>query len=138
MPNEEWTPAIGLRRAALSLVWRGLIVALIWCVALWVFHAVLNAIGVVRVPIIIAGGFSALLGVTAGLVISRGLGERAGFVSPLLTLIAVAFAALAIIGSEALFVRLFPFASNELRFVIVGVTMVIATIWIVKYTLLEG
>ena len=94
MTNQDWTPAIGLRKAALSLTWRTVVAAVMWCALLWVFHAALSGIGVTRVPMLIALGFAAMAGTIAGLILSRGLEEIAGFVSPLLTLLALAFAAL--------------------------------------------
>jgi len=137
MANQDWTPAIGLRRAALSLTWRAVVAALLWCALLWVFHGGLSGIGVTRVPLLIALGFAALAGTVAGLVLSRGLEEKTGFVSPLLTLLALAFAAVAIIGAEAVFERIFATSTDYLRFIIVGGTMIVAGAWIVRYTLLD-
>lgn len=138
MATQEWTAAIGLRRAALSLMWRTFVAALTWCALLWIFHAALDGIGVTSVPTLIALGFAALAGTIAGLILSRGLDEKAGLVSPLLTLMALAFAAVAIIGAEAMFERMFSTSTDHLRFVIVGATMIVAGAWIVRYTLLDG
>ena len=138
MAAQGWTPAIGLRNATLSLLWRTAVTVLIWCGALWAFHAVLGSLGVTHVPMLIAFGFAALCGTIAGFVLSRGLDERAGFVSPLLTLLVAVFAATAIIGGEALFAHFLPVATDHLRFIIVGATLVIAGAWIVKYTLVEN
>lgn len=137
MANQDWTPAIGLRRAALSLTWRTVVAAVVWCALLWVFHAALSGIGVTRIPMLIALGFAALVGTITGLILSRGLEEKAGLVSPLLTLLALAFAAVAIIGAEAMFERMYSTSTDHLRFIIVGATMIVAGAWIVRYTLLD-
>ena len=137
MTTQDWTPAIGLRNAAISLAWRSVVAALMWCALLWIFHKALSGIGVTRVPLLIALGFAALSGTIVGLTVSRGLEEKTGFVSPLLTILTLAFAAVAIIGAEAMFERLFTTSTDDLRFMIVGATMIVAGAWIVKYTLLE-
>jgi hypothetical protein len=128
MPDHEWTPAIGLRDATLSLLWRTGLAAALWVGALWLFHAILGGIGVTRVPMIICGLFSAAGGSIAGITLSRGLDERAGFVSP----------AVAVIGGEALFARYLPVATAHLRFVIVGLAMIVACGWIAKNTLIDS
>jgi hypothetical protein len=110
----------------------------LWLGLLWGFHAALNGIGITNVPMLIATGFAALAGTVAGLVLSRGLSETAGFVSPVLTLLALVFAAVAIIGSEAAFERMFATSTDHLRYIIVGATMTVAGVWIAKDTLLEG
>lgn len=138
MAEQEWTPAIGLRNAALSLIWRSAVAAGLWCGALWLFHAAIEAIGLTKLPALIALGFAALAGTMLGMVTSRGLDERAGFVSPILTLLAAGFAALAIIGSEALLAGVAPLGSDHVRFLIVGTTTVVALAWIVKNTLIES
>ena len=86
---------------------------------------------------LISLGFAAMAGSIAGIVIARGLDEQAGFVSPLLTLLAGLFAATAIIGGEAILARFFP-ATGHMRFIIVGTAMIVASVWIVKYTLLDA
>lgn len=138
MADQDWTPAIGLRNAALSLTWRTVTAAMIWFALLWGFHAALSAIGVTLVPLLIAMGFAALAGTIAGLILSRGLDERAGFVGPVLTLLTLAFAAVAIIGAEAVFERMLTTSTDHLRFLIVGGTMIVAGAWIVKHTLLDA
>ena len=137
MPNQEWTPSTGLREAAISLMWRTGVAAVVWFALLWGFHAALNGMGVTSVPVLIALGFAALAGTLAVLILSKGLEEKAGFVSPLLTLLTLVFAAAAIIGAEALFDRAFSGSTDHLRFLIVGATMVVTGAWIVRYTLLE-
>ena len=137
MSSQDWTPTIGLRNAALSLLWRTAVAATLWIAMLWGFHAVLQGIGVTRVPLLIAIGFALLTGTISGFIISRGLEERAGFMGPVLALLAAVFAAIAIIGGEALFARLFPVASGELRFMIVAGTMLLACVWIVKHVMLD-
>ncbi len=138
MSKQSWTPTIGLRNATLSLTWRAAVVAVVWFGLLWSFHAVLGAIGLTFVPLLIALGFAVLAGTVAGFVIARGLDETAGFVSPLLTLLAIAFAAIAIVGTEAVYDRTFVTSVHSLRFIVVGVAMVVASAWIVKWTLIES
>jgi hypothetical protein len=137
MPNQDWTPSTGLRNVAISLAWRTVVAGAVWFALLWGFHAALNGIGVTRVPMLIALGFAALAGTLAGLILSKGLEEKAGFMSPLLTLLALVFAAVAIIGAEALFERAFSASTHHLRFLIVGAAMIVTGAWIVRYTLLD-
>ncbi len=138
MSDQQWTPAIGLRRATISLTWRTAVAAIVWCVLLWVFHAAISGMGLASVPMIIALGFAAVAGSVAGLIISRGLDEIAGFVSPLLTLLALAFGAIAVIGAEAVFESVNPTSTGHLRFIIVCTTMIVASAWIVKFTLVDN
>lgn len=136
--DAEWTMASGLQRVVLSLLWRTALAGILWCGGLWVFHAALGGIGVQNVPLLIAIGFSALCGSVAGAVLGRGLDEAAGFVSPMITLLAAIGAAVAIIGGEALFANFFEVATNHLRFIIVGVTMTVALGWIVNFTIFDS
>ena len=138
MTDHDWTMATGLRNAALSLLWRAALTLVLWLGALWVFHAALGGIGVARVPVLIAVGFAGVSGTVAGLVISRGLDERAGFVGPVLTLLTLGAAALVLIGGDAIFDRLFAAASVNLRYLIVGASLGVAAIWIFKNTWLDA
>ena len=104
---------------------------------MWTFDVVLSGIGITAVPGLIVIAFSALLGAIAGFVISRGLTEQAGFVSPLLTLLAATFAAVAIIGGEAVFNSRLSVSTTHLRSIIVGTAMVVTTAWIVKHTMFD-
>ena len=137
MTDQNWTPLIGLRKATLSLLWRTPLAAAIWYGALWGFDVVLSGIGITAVPVLIVIGFSALLGTIVGFLMSRGLSEQAGFVSPLLTLLAATFAAVAIIGGEAIFNSLRSVATAHLRYGIVGTAMVVTVVWIVKNTMFD-
>ncbi len=138
MADQDWAPALGLRKAAFSLTWRAVLACIVWWALLWGMHATHNGIGVTHVPTLIALGFAALAGTITGLIASRGLAETAGFVSPLLTLLALTFAAIAIIGGETIFERAFETSTDHLRFIIVGGTMIIAAVWIGRNTLLDA
>lgn len=101
------------------------------------FHALLTSLNVTRVPFLIAAGFAILAGALAGIILSRGIEERAGFVSPLLTLMALAFTAAAIIGPVALVPNLTPTSAASMQFILVSTTMLIAGVWVVRATLLD-
>lgn len=138
MSDQEWTEMIGLRNATLSLLWRTLVAGLLWCVLLWGFDALITAVGDIRIPALIVYGFTALSGTIAGITLSRGLDETAGFVSPVLTIIAGIFTAIAIIGGEALIApHLSGALGNHSRFLLVGITMVVALVWVTKNTLID-
>ena len=51
------------------MLWRTLVTTLIWCAALWAFHAALGGIGDTPVPMLITLGFAALAGSIASFVI---------------------------------------------------------------------
>jgi hypothetical protein len=107
--DQEWSPALGVSRAILSLLWRGAI-ALV-CVAglLWLLHptlvwasqylSLLPGVLVVGVPMMLAG-------VLLGLLLSARLTEQAGFVGPIVTALAAAALLGALVGGAKVAVAL--------------------------------
>lgn len=138
MSDEDWSPMTGLRRAALSLVWRGAVSLVLWLALLWGFHAVFIAgLGIRALPYLILLGFGLLAGSVIGPMLGRRLDERAGFVSPLLTCLAGAVAAAVVLGGDALFAQMVDWTGDHVRYLIAGSTLVVALGWLVKFTLIE-
>jgi hypothetical protein len=137
MSSEDWTPAIGIRRLAVSLTWRAGITVALWWLSLWLFFAALDGLEIESVPMIISVGFSVVAGTIAGFVMSRGISETAGFAGPIVALMATGFAAIAIVGGEFLFWSFMPIATEHLRFIIVVATMLVTVGWIIKHGALD-
>ena len=88
--DDDWTPAIGLRRVFIALLWRSVICLPIWAAIVWLITPVLNFF---PLDWRVFGGLALVLaipGVALGYALGRNLTERAGFVSPIVTVLAAA------------------------------------------------
>ncbi len=141
--REEWSFAIGTRRAAVSVLWRTAVVLGLWLLVLYGLQALAAALagpdsaggspgrGVGRIAIIAA----AVTGIAGGFTLGRGLSDVAGFSSPVVSAIAAIGAAIAFIGGDALFAQLAEPSSDMTRFIATGVAMIVALGWIAYETL---
>ena len=132
----EWTPWVGLRRALLTVLWRSIVCLPIWALAVWAVIPALNLMPFALAVLAVVGLVLALPGVAIGHALGRGLTERAGFVSPLVTAIPVVFACAVIIGGVELADQFRAIQSWRATYVEVT-TGLFAMLWIVKVTLLE-
>ena len=136
--TDDWTSAIGLRRVLVTVLWRSLI-----CLALWAGLVWFAAPGLNYTPfywrwfaLLGLGAILAAPGVAVGYTLARGLTDRAGFVSPLITVIAVGFAWAIVYGGVEISNQFRPLHDWRSGFVVI-VPGVFATLWIAKATLLE-
>jgi hypothetical protein len=143
--REEWSFAIGTRRAAVSVLWRTAVVLGLWLLVLYGLHALAAALaggdaagdagdrcrGIGRIAMIAA----AVTGIAGGFTLGRGLSDVAGFSSPVVSAIAAIGAAIAFIGGDALFAQLAEPSSDMTRFIATGVAMIVALGWIAYETL---
>ena len=136
--NNNWTPAIGLRRVVVAVLWRSLICLPVWAALVWFATPGLNYVPFYWTWFALLG-LGALLsvpGVAVGYVLARGLTDRAGLVSPLITVIAGVFAWAVVYGGVEISNQFRPLHDWRNGFVVI-VPGVFATLWIVKATLLE-
>ncbi|MGI9013293.1 MAG: hypothetical protein ACR2GY_03495 [Phycisphaerales bacterium] len=143
MPERsDWTPVIGLRNAAVSLLLRSIVAAGVWVAALLGFNefATLFAdeTGTAHVPALFIIATAAIMGTIIGVILSRGLVERAGFTSPILIVMGAIAAALVIYCTEMILRGADPQnASAHFRFMLTTTAWVVACGWIVRYALIE-
>ena len=135
MSEREWTPTIGLSKALVSLITRAIPAAAIWCGAVWLALPALNKYARIGIPMG-AGAFG--LGLLTGVILSRKLADRAGFVSPLLLALAGGFAALVIMGGTYVAEQIrVPIASPHRRYLIEGIAIICALGLSAKNTLMD-
>ena len=134
--SDDWTPAIGLRRVLVTVIWRSLICLRLWGGLVWYATP-----GLIYVPMhwlwfALLGLLLAAPGVAMGHALARGLIDRAGLVSPVVTVIAAAFAWAVAYGGVEVSNQFRPLYDWRSGFVEITVG-VFATLWIVKATLIE-
>lgn len=134
--DDDWTPAIGLRRVFIALVWRSVICVPIWAALIWLVTPGLNYVPMHWAWFAMLGLLLAMPGVSIGHALARGLIDRAGFVSPVITAIAAVFAWAAIVAGVEIADQLRPLHDWRSGFAKMA-TGVFATLWIIKATLLE-
>ncbi|MHC4966832.1 MAG: hypothetical protein ACYTGE_18240 [Planctomycetota bacterium] len=131
----DWTPARGLRRLVIVVAARAAVCLVAWTAVLvlcpllcgWLSTA---APGAVHFVVRLACGALALLGgAVIGAVVGRRMDEVAGFRLPLLPLVPVIGAAVAILGGAALATIMGHTALCDPR--LLGVACCLATVWIV-------
>ena len=137
MSDTEWSQWIGVRRLIGSLVWRGALATALYAGTLYGFLMFLQSVVTThnaRQFVV----FNLVAGVMTGVVISWRLTEAAGFVSMLVTLPAVLTAGLAILAGTSVASLLSGSPLDaELRFMLVGLTLIVAGLLIVRATLWE-
>ena len=135
---DDWTPVIGLRRVLVTVLWRSVICLPMWGGLVWFATPGLNYAPLYWRWWLFAalGALLAVPGVALGYTLSRGLTDRAGLVSPLITVIAVVFAWAVVYGGPEISNQFRPLHDWRSAFVVI-VPGVFATVWIVKSTLLE-
>ncbi len=137
MPTtDDWTPAIGLRRILVTVLWRSLICLPVWAALVWFATPGLNYVPMHWAWFALLGLLLSVPGVTVGYALARGLTDRAGLVSPVITVIAAAFAWAVVYGGVEISNQFRPLHDWRSGFVVI-VPGVFATLWIVKATLLE-
>ena len=132
MPDQEWTFSVGIRNAIMALVVRGALSVVLWLAMLWLFFSAFDSLDVDGIPSILVYGFAAAAGTVVGVVLSRGISEKAGFSGPVLGVLVGAFAAAVVIGGESIFNGVNPVAEDSLRYSIVGAALIVAIGWVVK------
>lgn len=136
MGGDDWTPLIGLRRSVVSLLWRSLVCLPLWGVLIWLCAPAINLVPMHWAWFGILGLLVATPGVALGHQLSKGLTEDAGFVSPVLTLLAAAFAWAVIIGGVEIVDVWRPLVDWRGPFIEIA-TGLFATLWVVKATLFD-
>ncbi len=136
MAAEHWSPAVGLRRAALALLVRSLICLPIWAAVVWLVTPALNLAPLHWTWLLLLGLILAVPGASIGHALARDITERAGFASMVLTALAAVFAWGVVAGGVEL-AGLFKTLEGWRPGVTATTTGVFATLWIVKLTLLD-
>lgn len=127
----RWTPWIGARHAAATLIWRAAIAAMLCAGLDWFLTPALSSPPYWRVMLVLA-----VSGLALGWALSADINAEAGFSGPGLALLVSAFAWAAVIGGVAIAYVLRPppgLAPTAVQLV----TGVFATLWIVKVTVME-
>lgn len=137
--ENEWTELIGLRNAMVSLLWRTILGGLLWAGLTWLVVPPLNHLTYVPILLLVAiGAVAAVAGLVAGILLSRGLTDVAGFVSPVITGAVIVAAAMLIIGGIFAVETLRPLNSPTIRLVIIITALGTAAFWAFRETLIEG
>ncbi len=136
--NDDWTPAIGLRRVLVTVLWRSLICLALWGGLVWFATPGLNYAPFYWTwfALLALGALLSVPGVAVGYALARGLTDRAGLVSPVITVIASVFAWVVVYGGVEISNQFRPLHDWRSGFVVI-VPGVFATLWIAKATLLE-
>ena len=134
--SDNWTPAIGLRRATFTVLCRSLICLPLWAALVWFATPGLNYVPMHWTWFALLGLLLSMPGVAMGYALARGLTDRAGFVSPVITVIAGVFAWAVVYGGVEISNQFRPLHDWRSGFVVI-VPGVFATLWIAKATLLE-
>ena len=134
--NNEWTPAIGLRRATLTVLWRSLVCLPLWAALVWFATPGLNYLPMHWTWFGVLGLLLSVPGVIIGYALSRGLTDRAGLISPIVTVIAAAAAWAILYGGVQIGDYFRPLHDWRNGFVVIAAS-VFATLWIIKATLIE-
>ena len=132
----DWTPLVGLRRAAVYLLLRVMVLLPVWAGVIWVCTPLLRMF-----PLRIGslGGMAILMaipGMIVGHVLGLGLTEKAGFQSFLLTVMAGVAAVGVVYGGFVLSGLSRPLSGWVVGFSMVS-AMAFAIAWVVKRTLLD-
>lgn len=135
---DDWTPAIGLRRVLVAVIWRSLICLPLWASLVWFATPGLNYAPFYWTwfALLALGALLSVPGVAVGYALARGLTDRAGLVSPVITVIAGVFAWAVVYGGVEISSQFRPLHDWRSGFVVI-VPGVFATLWIAKATLLE-
>ena len=134
--TDDWTPAIGLRRVLVTVIWRSLICLPVWGGLVWFATPGLNYVPMHWAWFALLGLLLSVPGVAVGHALARGLTDRAGFVSPVITVIAAGFAWAVVYGGVEISNQFRPLYDWRSGFVSIAAG-VFATLWIVKSTLIE-
>ena len=137
MDEREWTPALGLQRAAGRLAFRSVIALVIWAAAVLLVTPLFN-----RVPASVGLlGLTALVLVAPGVAIGYGLGRKlpevAGMTGVPLLVVACVLGAAVVYFGVALAGMLRPLGDWQHSFAI-GVTGLWVTLWLLKIMLLDN
>lgn len=135
--NEDWSEAIGLKRAAISVLIRSAICLPIWAAFIWFITPAVNQIPMSIAWFAVMGLILAIPSVALAHALSRGLIERAGFVSPIVTVIAVAFACGVIYGGGEIAGQFRELVDWRIGFIQIAAGL-FTTLWIAKTTLFES
>ena len=134
--TDDWTPAIGLRRVFVTVIWRSLICLPVWGGLVWFATPGLNYVPMHWAWFALLGLLLSVPGVAVGHALARGLTDRAGLVSPVIIVIAGVFAWAVVYGGVEISNQFRPLHDWRGGFVVI-VPGVFATLWIAKATLLE-
>jgi hypothetical protein len=134
--SDDWTPAIGLRRVLVTVIWRSLICLPVWGGLVWFATPGLNYVPMHLAWFALLGLLLSVPGVAVGYALARGLTDRAGFVSPVITVIAAGFAWAVVYGGVEISNQFRPLYDWRSGFVAIAAG-VFATLWIVKAKLIE-
>ena len=134
MTDREWNEMIGLRSAAISLVFRSIAAAIVWALATWLLLWFGSRFPLSIWLVIIVGS---LAGAPIGILESRGLTERAGLSSILITALACVFVAGSIIGSSLLIEFFTVSLPDFTHFLFWGSGIVVAGLLVIRYTMLD-
>lgn len=135
--SSEWTIAVGLRRALAILLLRSLILLPFWAALLWLITPAANMLPLHWTQFMLLGALMTIPGGAIGATLARGLTERAGFVSVVLTAITVAFAWGVVLGGLHGSGLLRPLGDWQ-SLLAPGAAGGVATLWAVKNTLLDA
>lgn len=143
MTHDSWNEWVGLRRALTTLLWRGAIAMVLW-IALYI--AVLPPLEwLSNLPIggfffvawvAIISGLAAIPGFAIGHFLGRDLPEHAGFVSPVLTALALLTAGAVVAGGAQLVLIYRSSAGWAVSYTWI-MTAVFAGVWLIRLTLLD-
>jgi len=102
--RKQWNELIGLRNAALAIVWRAAVALAVWTVLVWLLTpamAWIQANGIARLRAF-SLAIPILCGLPIGWIVSRGVTEAAGFVSLIVTAMVCIAVVICILGGSAL------------------------------------
>ena len=136
MTNDAWSESIGLKRATITVLIRSAICLPIWSAFIWFITPAVNHVPMSIVWFAVMSLLLAIPSVVLAHALSRGLIERAGFVSPVVTVIAVAFACAVIYGGGEIAGQFRVLVDWRAGFIQIAAGL-FAALWIAKTTLFE-
>ncbi|MHC4948939.1 MAG: hypothetical protein ACYTG1_11865 [Planctomycetota bacterium] len=134
--DDGWSPGRGLARATVRVLVRGAVSFVVLGGLLWLVTPALNALPAHWSQFALVAAVMTVPGFALGAALSRGLTEIAGFVSVVLTAVALAATWAVVVGVTAAARLLRPLGDWQ-ELLVPGAVALIATIVVVRNTLLE-
>jgi len=130
--RQNWTPAIGYRRAVTSMIIKSLIILPVCTGLLWIVTPALSAPRYWGVVLVLA-----LAGFVLGFIVCRNLVERTGLATPMLGLVAAAFVWLDVIAAASISHFLLRSLPDFSAFYAQMTVAIFASLWILKEIILD-
>lgn len=136
MPS-DWSITSGLRVALRLLLVRSILCLLAWFGVVWLVTPVANMLPMHWTQFALVAAIMAIPGGLIGAFLAKDLTERAGFVSMVLTGITLVFAWGVVLGGSFIAGMIRPLGDWQ-SLVATGAAAGVATVWVVKNTLLDA